>query len=675
MARRFTAEEKGKAVKLDLKEPQIKRIRAPPLDTTALIEENSRTLIGRLTNPREQRLWALIPSLPRKWNSQGRVIGSDLGNNCFQFRFEKEEDLQRVLDNRPYHFGYWMVILERWKPIIADTFPSSIPFWIKIKGLPLHFWHEDLICRIGRELGSFEKHELTKTSARVRVSVNGLKPLLKETIVEFDTGEESKITLEYERLENHCTICLLLSHRSEQCPSRSPETAPQEHTLREEARERTLPQQDRSHQKESSYYQDRKPSPRRKLEDRQESRKHNDFNMRVDRHGRAFGDRLAIRHTRNPPPPRDDAQERPLAITSQKYRGREEIGKQEEYKSPQYSRKRRHHPYGSYHRRPLFPSRDAQEWRRKESTAADQEVNSPILTQNQQATKTPLPGSIQQQETSLERQEMREQILEDINRTTQQYLNCDDPSEAAARKIRVLASEKNGLVEEAVESMLASRIPLDVTERQRRQQTQLNNSHSRDQVMEELQNVTLQYLSCADPKEARARQLRVMEGDAQGQIEEVAEGILAATSLNPVNSDSAALAAPTQRRESPPPVLLEIIPLTELQTGVLMIEEGQSHQEKSDSDIPPRRRRRKESPRARTVNISPNVLLGASSRKRNISSMKFSPARRSPTIRVATQTHANASGTSNQGRNPPIQLIPASSKRKEDFRDAPPRVP
>ncbi|XP_013624811.1 uncharacterized protein LOC111209554 [Brassica napus] len=238
MARRLTAEEKGKYLATGFMEPQIKRIRALPLDTTTLIEENSRTLIGRLTNPTEQRLWALIPSLPRKWNAQGRVIGSNLGNTCFQFRFEKEEDPQRVLDNRPYHFGYWMVILEKWQPIIADTFPSTIPFWVKIKGLPLHFWHEDMICRIGKELGTYEKHELTKTSARVRVAVNGLNPLVKETIIEFDSGEESKITLEYERLENHCTICLLLSHKSEHCPSRAPEPSPRENPRLEIASDR-----------------------------------------------------------------------------------------------------------------------------------------------------------------------------------------------------------------------------------------------------------------------------------------------------------------------------------------------------------------------------------------------------------------------------------------------------
>lgn len=128
MAPRYTEEEKGKQQVKGAARENIKRIKAPTLDNTKLIEENALTLIGRLTNPREQRIWALLPALPRKWNLQGKVEGSDLGNNCFLFRFEREDDLTRVLDNRPYHFAYWMVIIQRWEPVISRTFPSTIPF-------------------------------------------------------------------------------------------------------------------------------------------------------------------------------------------------------------------------------------------------------------------------------------------------------------------------------------------------------------------------------------------------------------------------------------------------------------------------------------------------------------------------------------------------------------------
>lgn len=46
--------------------------------------------------------------------------------------------------------------------------------------------------------------------------------------------------------------------------------------------------------------------------------------------------------------------------------------------------------------------------------------------------------------------------------------------------------------------------------------------------MEDLHEATLQYLSCPDPNEAAARRQRVLLGDAKGQMEETAAGIVAA---------------------------------------------------------------------------------------------------------------------------------------------------
>lgn len=46
--------------------------------------------------------------------------------------------------------------------------------------------------------------------------------------------------------------------------------------------------------------------------------------------------------------------------------------------------------------------------------------------------------------------------------------------------------------------------------------------------MEDLNHVTLQYLSCADPTEAKARKQRVLRGDASGLLEEIAASIIVA---------------------------------------------------------------------------------------------------------------------------------------------------
>lgn len=66
MAPRFTAAEKGKNQMCEPSQDNIKRIKAPSLDNSTLIRDNALTLIGRLTNPHEQRIGTLIPALQRK---------------------------------------------------------------------------------------------------------------------------------------------------------------------------------------------------------------------------------------------------------------------------------------------------------------------------------------------------------------------------------------------------------------------------------------------------------------------------------------------------------------------------------------------------------------------------------------------------------------------------------
>lgn len=74
-----------------------------------------------------------------------------------------------------------------------------------------------MVENIGKELGRFEGMELSQTAARIRVTINGLKPLVKEALIEFESGEETIVTLEYEKLMNHCRYCYSLTHETHYC--------------------------------------------------------------------------------------------------------------------------------------------------------------------------------------------------------------------------------------------------------------------------------------------------------------------------------------------------------------------------------------------------------------------------------------------------------------------------
>ncbi|XP_056862363.1 uncharacterized protein LOC130510043 [Raphanus sativus] len=108
----------------------------------------------------------------------------------FQFQFEKEEDLLAVLENRPYHYSRWMVIVQRWEPTVSKDFPSMIPFWIKVQGIPIHLWAEETVEDLGSNLGLFERVVITQTSVKMRVQVNGLLPLIKSSVIEYSNGDK-----------------------------------------------------------------------------------------------------------------------------------------------------------------------------------------------------------------------------------------------------------------------------------------------------------------------------------------------------------------------------------------------------------------------------------------------------------------------------------------------------
>ncbi|CAA7032482.1 unnamed protein product [Microthlaspi erraticum] len=207
----------GDSVKGNKKQGTRLKITVPRFDNTALIRGYSRTLIGRCMNPGAQDVQALLHHMPRFWKMEERVGGADLGMGRFQFDFENEEDIAEVFKLEPFHFDYSMVSLVRWEPVMEPTYPSAIKFWVRMMGIPLHFWAEPTFRSIGEAIG--EVLEVDIDGGRVRVCLDGYKPLIFETSVAFHSGEETVVMLRYERLFGVCRECSSLCHDVLQCPT------------------------------------------------------------------------------------------------------------------------------------------------------------------------------------------------------------------------------------------------------------------------------------------------------------------------------------------------------------------------------------------------------------------------------------------------------------------------
>ncbi|KAH0923299.1 hypothetical protein HID58_023317 [Brassica napus] len=295
---------------------------------------------------------------------------------------------------------------------------------------------------------------------------------------------------------------------------------------------------------------------------------HNDFGKRVDRHGRRYGERISTRHTRNPPPLKEQVSPHQMYAR----RSHHEPQDKAEYYSPQYTKQRRHHPYESSRRGPLFPQRDVREWRVKQSLDTRQKESTPTSTRQAPAPPVPQEQTLQNLDVNLQNQ-TREEIMEQLQEYTRQYLSCEDPTEAAARRIRVLAGDARGEMEET--------------------------------------EATNQYLSCTDPNEAAARRQRVIEGEASGEVEETVAAIMASSSLPVIH-----------------PSHNEVIMGNDPSEAMIEAHNQDTRRIEEKGRETPRRRRMKPAT-TRSSAGSPNILRGASSKKRNLSSLWNLPARRS----------------------------------------------
>lgn len=194
----------------------VVRVSVPRFDKSAIIATHARTLIGRLMNPPKQNMKMMLFQLPRIWQVEGRVVGTDLGLGRFQFAFDHEEDIVEVLKMEPFFFDNWMISLVRWKPVVEANYPSKIIFWVRPMDIPLQYWDAQTFQSIGEVLGRVHGN-VDMVEGRVRVEVDGFKPLVFTMTVDFDEGVEMPITLRYEKLVGYCQEGFCMTHDQSRC--------------------------------------------------------------------------------------------------------------------------------------------------------------------------------------------------------------------------------------------------------------------------------------------------------------------------------------------------------------------------------------------------------------------------------------------------------------------------
>ncbi|XP_057820685.2 uncharacterized protein LOC131033459 [Cryptomeria japonica] len=182
------------------------------------------TLVGKFFGPRPNiDLMRIFVS--RRWKMKGQVDVSALPWGFYSFAFSCTEDIMTILYGGPWIMGRSSLPLKKWSPNmdLSEAFYETIPVWVKLSGLPLEYWHEDIFKGIVGVFGELLSIDPMTTAwkrmvyARIYVGVSRSKDLPSSVELVSKLGTLVQ-TIEFESLPFVCFLCKKAGHWVTKCP-------------------------------------------------------------------------------------------------------------------------------------------------------------------------------------------------------------------------------------------------------------------------------------------------------------------------------------------------------------------------------------------------------------------------------------------------------------------------
>jgi len=125
------------------------------------IESCHLSLIGKFLTCKPFNKQATQTTLRRAWGLDGSVQIVEVGSNLFQFKFNREFDMDRVIKGGPWSFDNQVLLLRRWQPgmTAANVKFDSVALWVQIWGAPFDMLSLKVAEEIGGRLGKVEEVE------------------------------------------------------------------------------------------------------------------------------------------------------------------------------------------------------------------------------------------------------------------------------------------------------------------------------------------------------------------------------------------------------------------------------------------------------------------------------------------------------------------------------------
>lgn len=163
----------------------------------------------------------------KAWGMHAGLQIVEVGSNLFQFNFQSEFEMCRILRGGPWSFDNQLLMLKKWhKGMTAGNVRlEHASLWVQIWGAPFDMISLQVATEVGRRLGFVEEVERRKLRdvqnffIRVRVALPISKPLRRGGYIADSDGERTWVNFKYERLPVFCYFCGLLGHDICHCAS------------------------------------------------------------------------------------------------------------------------------------------------------------------------------------------------------------------------------------------------------------------------------------------------------------------------------------------------------------------------------------------------------------------------------------------------------------------------
>nr|XP_023883466.1 uncharacterized protein LOC111995768 [Quercus suber] len=183
--------------------------------------------IGKFLTCKPFNKQAAKTTLRRAWGLENSLQIIEVGPNLFQFKFQTEFDMARILQDGPWSFDNQLLLLQRWQKgmTVRNIRLEHASLWIQIWGAPFDMVSPQVAREVGNRIGKVEEVEGQRRRdelnyfMRIKFVVPIRKSLQRGVFITGLDGVYRWVTFKYERLPLFYHYCGLLRHDVKHCAS------------------------------------------------------------------------------------------------------------------------------------------------------------------------------------------------------------------------------------------------------------------------------------------------------------------------------------------------------------------------------------------------------------------------------------------------------------------------